>query len=77
MRSYSPIHRLKMNNLVLICLITMGTLTGCALMGGEQKSLAANPALTPITLQLSWTHQAQFAGFYAADQNGYLSLIHI
>lgn len=71
MRSYSPIHRLKMNNLVLICLITMGTLLGCALMGGEQKSLAANPALTPITLQLSWTHQAQFAGFYAADQNGY------
>jgi NitT/TauT family transport system substrate-binding protein len=22
-------------------------------------------------LQLAWTHQAQFAGFYAADQNGY------
>ena len=29
------------------------------------------PALTPITVQLVWTHQAQFAGFYAADQNGY------
>jgi NitT/TauT family transport system substrate-binding protein len=24
----------------------------------------------PITLQLTWTHSAQFAGFYAADQNG-------
>jgi ABC-type nitrate/sulfonate/bicarbonate transport system substrate-binding protein len=31
----------------------------------------AAPALTPITVQLSWTHQAQFAGMYAADLNGY------
>lgn len=28
------------------------------------------PELTPITVQLRWTHQSQFAGFYAADQNG-------
>ena len=28
-------------------------------------------ALTPLTLQLRWTHNAQFAGFYAAEQNGY------
>lgn len=27
--------------------------------------------LTPVTLQLRWSHNAQFAGFYAADQNGY------
>ena len=25
---------------------------------------------TPVVVQLSWTHQAQFGGFYAADQNG-------
>lgn len=31
----------------------------------------AAPALTPVTVQLSWTHQAQFAGFYAAEQQGY------
>jgi NitT/TauT family transport system substrate-binding protein len=31
----------------------------------------AVPAVTPITVQLKWLHQAQFAGFYAADQNGY------
>lgn len=31
----------------------------------------ASPALTPLTIQLNWTHQAQFAGLYAADQNGY------
>lgn len=36
-------------------------------------SLSAKPSLTPITVQLQWTHQAQFAGLYAADQNGYFS----
>jgi NitT/TauT family transport system substrate-binding protein len=32
---------------------------------------AAGSELTPITLQLAWTHSAQFAGFYAAEQQGY------
>jgi NitT/TauT family transport system substrate-binding protein len=27
--------------------------------------------LTPITVQLLWTHNATFSGFYAADQQGY------
>ncbi|HKI53136.1 MAG TPA: ABC transporter substrate-binding protein [Anaerolineales bacterium] len=31
------------------------------------------PALTPVTVQLQWTHQVQFAGLYAADQNGYFT----
>jgi len=29
------------------------------------------PKLTPVTVQLLWTHNAEFAGFYAADQKGY------
>jgi NitT/TauT family transport system substrate-binding protein len=33
--------------------------------------VTSTPALTPITVQLSWFHQAEFAGFYAADQLGY------
>ena len=35
-------------------------------------STASTPAqdLTPITLQLGWTHSAQFVGFYAAVENG-------
>ena len=32
---------------------------------------AATPKLMPVTLQLRWTYTAQFAGFYAGDQNGY------
>jgi NitT/TauT family transport system substrate-binding protein len=31
------------------------------------------PALTPVTVQLNWTHTNSFAGYYAADQNGYYS----
>ncbi len=29
------------------------------------------PELTPLTLQLKWVHQAQFAGFYAATEKGF------
>lgn len=29
--------------------------------------------LTPITVQLSWFHQTEFAGFYAAEQLGYFA----
>ena len=45
-----------------------------ALLAGLAACMAASssrPELTPVTVQLRWTHQAQFAGFYAADQNGY------
>jgi len=35
------------------------------------SSTPSTSKLTPVTLQLSWLHQAQFAGLYAADQRGY------
>ena len=52
----------KLTTLLFILSIIVG-LPACAL---------TPPAPTPtsITLQLSWTHSAQFAGFYAAEQNG-------
>ena len=31
-------------------------------------------ALTPVIVQLKWLHQAQFAGLYAAEQNGYYAV---
>ena len=49
---------------VMFTLLLILTLSACA-------SLAQPTPLTPVTVQLSWTHQAQFAGFYAADQNKY------
>jgi len=36
--------------------------------GGCQE---AERPLEEVTVQLHWYHQAEFAGFYAADQNGY------
>lgn len=40
------------------------------LLSACSPNAPTNPALTPVTIQLRWTHQSQFAGFYAADQNG-------
>lgn len=45
---------------VLVCVLA-------AACGGGPVS---SPADT-VTVQLKWLHQSQFAGFYAADQNGY------
>ena len=43
------------------------TLASCA------PAATPAPELTPITVQLSWTNQAEFAGLYAADQLGYFA----
>jgi NitT/TauT family transport system substrate-binding protein len=34
---------------------------------------APTPALTPVTVQLSWLHQAEFSGLYVAEQQGYFA----
>ncbi|MFC5503554.1 ABC transporter substrate-binding protein [Lysinimonas soli] len=46
-------------------------LSGCASGGGTSASPSSSGALTPITLQLQWLPQAQFAGYYAAVSQGY------
>lgn len=51
-------HRVFIHLLLITLLSACGTVT-------------PTRPLTPITVQLRWTHNAQFAGFYAADQNGY------
>jgi NitT/TauT family transport system substrate-binding protein len=42
-------------------------LVGCG--GGDDE--ASSEDLTPVTLQLKWVTQAQFAGYYAADEQGF------
>ncbi len=49
---------------VFINLLLISLLSACT-------TLTPTRALTPITVQLLWTHNAEFAGFYAADQKGY------
>jgi NitT/TauT family transport system substrate-binding protein len=51
-----------MNSIMILFL--QASLLACAARTPEVK-------LTPITVQLQWTHQAEFAGLYAADQQGY------
>ena len=31
------------------------------------------PAAVPVAIKLRWTHNAQFGGLYAADQEGYFA----
>ena len=50
---------------ILVMLLTLVT-------GVSACSPAKPPsALTPVTLQLMWTHTNTFGGYYAADQKGY------
>jgi NitT/TauT family transport system substrate-binding protein len=37
------------------------------------SSFQADPEHDSVTVQLSWVHQAEFAGFYAAEQQGYFA----
>jgi NitT/TauT family transport system substrate-binding protein len=49
---------------LMLCLII-------AISACTQVAATPTQELPPVTVQLKWLHQAQFAGFYAADQNGY------
>lgn len=55
---------------LLLC-STFLWIVALALAACSPKPSAPEP--TKITVQLSWLHQAQFAGFYAADQQGYFA----
>ncbi|WP_159807695.1 ABC transporter substrate-binding protein [Cellulomonas citrea] len=48
-------------------------LAGCTGSSGSSSSSSASGSagLTPVKLQLQWVTQAQFAGYYAALQEGY------
>ena len=55
-------------------------LTACILSGWARRALGGGVLLalslpllaaTPVTLQLKWTHNFQFAGYYAALEKGY------
>ncbi|MEO6201010.1 MAG: ABC transporter substrate-binding protein, partial [Cryobacterium sp.] len=46
-------------------------LTGCSTGTGTGTDGAKDGKLTPVTLQLQWVAQAQFAGYYAAVDQGF------
>ena len=53
---------------VLTVLVTGVVLVGC---GGDDDGGEASEELTPVTLQSKWVPQAQFAGYYAAVDQGF------
>jgi NitT/TauT family transport system substrate-binding protein len=55
--------RLKFLSLVIMTVFGVVSPSACT-------STKTPEALTPITIQLQTSHKAQFAGLYAADQNG-------
>jgi ABC-type nitrate/sulfonate/bicarbonate transport system substrate-binding protein len=59
------VNKLKQVKQILTIILFFGFLAACS------PQAAPTPALTPISIQLSWTHQSAFGGLYAADQNGY------
>ncbi len=58
-------HRMRFGVLAVLAAALL-VAAGC---GGDDGG--ASEDLTPVTLQLKWVTQAQFAGYYAADEQGY------
>ena len=72
--------RARTKSLLKVGVVTMAlALTVSACGGGDSDSPSSGPDgsggggddLTPVTLQLQWVAQAQFAGYYAAVEQGY------
>lgn len=55
--------------LALVLLCVLPTLAGCA---AGSRNVQATSA-TPVSVQLSWTHEYSSAGFYAAEKNGHFA----
>jgi NitT/TauT family transport system substrate-binding protein len=63
--------RRKWALLLVLALVSAFAIVGCG--GGDDDDGEATPSedLTPITLQSKWVVQAQFAGYYAAVDQGF------
>ena len=54
----------------VLALLALGAV-GLAVWGATAAAAPKQQKLTKVTLQLKWVTQAQFAGYYAALQQGY------
>lgn len=55
------------SRLAIVLILTSLLLSGIRAVEAQ----STNPALEPVTLQLKWQHQFQFAGYYAAVEQGF------
>lgn len=63
----------RVNRLFVLVVLALATiLAACSSNSGEEKIATSSTGdLTPLTLQLKWVPQAQFAGYYVALEKGY------
>lgn len=61
-------HPQPRTTLAILLFMAGGLLFACG--GGNISSDGREEALIPVRVQLSWTHQVSFAGYYSAEENG-------
>ncbi|GIK57850.1 MAG: ABC transporter substrate-binding protein [Chloroflexi bacterium] len=65
---------LNWKSLILLFVLTlvMGLAAACSGGGAEEETASGDcESLTPVTIQLQWVTQSQFAGYYAAKEQGF------
>jgi ABC-type nitrate/sulfonate/bicarbonate transport system substrate-binding protein len=66
----TPPHPRRFRTSAPVCAVALAGMVTSLLLPASCKSPPPEPPLRPVTLGLSWVHQAQFSGPYFADRNG-------
>ena len=61
----------NINRFFIPVVLVLAMLLAACSSDGETVSTSSSGDLTPVTLQLKWVPQAQFAGYYVALEKGY------
>ena len=61
----------NVNYIFLIVILALFTVLAACSSNEEKVATSSSRDLTPVTLQLKWVPQAQFAGYYVALEKGY------
>ncbi|MCM3389647.1 ABC transporter substrate-binding protein [Ureibacillus chungkukjangi] len=61
----------NVNYIFLIVILALFTVLAACSSNEEKVATSSSGDLTPVTLQLKWVPQAQFAGYYVALEKGY------
>lgn len=56
---------------LIVMLLLLSVLSGCG--GSAAPAATSAPAAASVTVQLAWTHNVEYSGFYMAEEKGYFS----
>lgn len=57
--------------LLFVLILVMALVAACSSGSEEETASGDCESLTPVTIQLQWVTQSQFAGYYAAKEQGF------